>query len=47
MSNTYILVKQLIKLKKTEGLAHKVDVFYAAGRLTDAEYSELIALLVG
>ena len=27
--------------------ANKLDVFYAAGRLTDEQYTELMALLTG
>ena len=41
----YKTLKKLIALGKTEGLADKLDVYFALGRLTEAEYSELIALL--
>ena len=41
----FIILKALIAAGQTEGLAEKIDVFYAYGKLTDAEYLELIALL--
>lgn len=41
----YKLVKQLIKLgrKSKVELLNYCDVYYAAGRLTDEEYTELVA----
>lgn len=42
---TYNLCKKLIAVGRMD--ANKLDVFYAAGRLTDEEYTELMALLVG
>lgn len=42
---TYKLCLALIKAKRTEGLIDKVDVFYAAGRLTTEEYEHLVSLL--
>nr|DAI60050.1 MAG TPA: Short C-terminal domain [Caudoviricetes sp.] len=41
----YRICKRLIKRGQTAGLADKLDVFYAIGRITDAEYKELIELL--
>lgn len=41
----YRTLKKLIQTGKTEGLAEKLDVYYALGRLTEAEYTELMALL--
>lgn len=41
----YKTLKKLIASGKTEGLAEKLDVYFALGRLTEAEYSELMALL--
>lgn len=41
----YRTLKKLIQTGKTEGLAEKLDVYFALGRLTEAEYSELMALL--
>ena len=40
---TYNLCKKLIALGKLE--AKMLDVYYAAGRLTDEQYTELMALL--
>jgi hypothetical protein len=41
----YRTCKRLIERGQTTGLADKLDVFYAIGRITDAEYKELIELL--
>ena len=41
----YRTLKRMIERGQTEGLEEKIDVFYAAGKLTEAEYNELIALL--
>lgn len=41
----YRTLKRLIELGRTDGLETKIDVFYAAGKLTDDEYDELINLL--
>ena len=41
----YRICKRLIEHGQTTGLADKLDVFYAIGRITDAEYKELIELL--
>lgn len=43
----YRTLKRLIELGRTEGLAEKLDVFYAADKLSEAEYSELTAMLGG
>lgn len=43
-----ILVKLLlamIEAGRTEGLAEKIDVFYAAGKITDEEYQMLLEAL--
>lgn len=40
---TYVLCKRLIAMGKMT--AQKLDVYYAAGRLTDEEYAELMGLL--
>lgn len=42
---TYRLCIALINAGKTDGLADKVDVFYAAGRLSATEYSDIIQRL--
>lgn len=41
----YRLISRLIGLGQTDGLEHKIDVFYAAGKLSDDEYAALISLL--
>lgn len=38
-------LKRLIERGHTEGLAEKIDIFYAAGKLSEEEYNELIAML--
>lgn len=39
------VLKALISAKRTDGLTEKIDVFYAAGKLSGAEYAELASLL--
>lgn len=39
------ICKRLIERGQTDGLAEKIDVFYALGRITEAEYKELTELL--
>lgn len=41
----YRTIKRLIELGNTQGLAEKLDVFYAVGKLTESEYTELTDLL--
>ena len=41
----YRTLKRLIEKGQTEGLEEKLDIFFAAGKLTQAEYNELIELL--
>lgn len=41
----YRTCKRLIERGQTAGLADKLDVFYAIGRITEAEYKKLIELL--
>lgn len=41
----YRTIKRMIENGLTDGLEHKIDVFYAAGKLTDDEYSELTGML--
>lgn len=41
----YRILKRLIGMGKTEGLEEKIDVFYAAGKLTESEYNELTGLI--
>lgn len=41
----YRVLLRLIEKGLTDDLEDKIDVFYAAGKLTESEYNELIALL--
>ena len=34
-----------IERGQTNGLEEKIDIFFAAGKLTESEYQELIAML--
>lgn len=43
----YRTLKRMIERGQTDGLAEKIDIFYALGRITDAEYKELIEMLTG
>lgn len=38
-------LKRMIERGATDGIEAKMDVFYAAGKLTSEEYTELVALL--
>lgn len=41
----YRTCKRMIERGNTKGMAEKLDVFYAADKLTEDEYKELTALL--
>ena len=41
----YRTLKRMIERDQTEGLEEKLDIFFAASKLTEAEYSELMGLL--
>ena len=41
----YRMLKRLIELGKAEGLEERIDVFFAAGKITEDQYNELIELL--
>lgn len=41
----YRTLKRMIERGQTEGIEEKLDIFYAASKLTEAEYSELIGML--
>ena len=43
----YRTLKRMIERGNTEGIAEKLDIFFAADKLTEAEYSELTAMLEG
>ncbi len=41
----YRTLKRMIERGQTGGMAEKLDIFYAADKITEAEYTELTALL--
>ena len=41
----YRTLKRMIERGRTDGIAEKLDIFYAADKLTEAEYTELTGLL--
>lgn len=41
----YRTLKALITKGKTDGLTEKIDIFFAAGKLTESEYNELNEML--
>ena len=41
----YRTLKRMIERGQTEGLEEKLDIFFAAGKLTESEYSELMGQL--
>ena len=43
----YRMLKRLIELGKTEGLEERIDVFFAAGKITEDQYNELMESLRG
>ena len=41
----YRTLKRMIERGQTDGLEEKIDIFFAANKLTGSEYQELIAKL--
>lgn len=41
----YRTLKRMIEKKQTAGMAEKLDVFYAADKITEDEYTELTEML--
>ena len=41
----YRTLKRIIERGQTDGLEEKIDIFFAASKLTESEYQELIAML--
>ena len=41
------MLKRLIELGKIEGLEERIDVFFAAGKITEDQYNELMESLRG
>ena len=41
----YRTLKRMIERGQTDGMETKIDIFFAAGKLTEEEYTELIGML--
>ena len=41
----YRTLKRMIERGNTEGMSEKLDVFYAADKLTQEQYNELMGML--
>lgn len=41
----YRTLKRMIERGQTNGMAEKLDIFFAADKLTEAEYTELVSML--
>ncbi len=41
----YRTLKRMIERGQTAGIETKLDIFFAAGKLTEEEYQELIGML--
>lgn len=41
----YRTLKRMIERGNTDGMAEKLDIFFAANKLSEAEYQELTAML--
>lgn len=41
----YRTLKRMIERGQTDGLEEKIDIFFAANKLTGSKYEELVAML--
>ena len=41
----YRTLKRMIERGQTDGIESKMDIFFAAGKLTESEYTELLGML--
>ena len=41
----YRVLKRMIERGQIEGMAEKLDVFYATGKITESQYTELTQML--
>ena len=41
----YRTLRRMIERGQTAGMEDKLDIFYAADKITEAQYNELLALL--
>lgn len=38
-------LKRMIERGQTEGIEEKIDIFYAANKITESQYNELLEML--
>ena len=43
----YRTLKRMIERGQTDGIEERIDIFYAAGKITETEYQELTGMLNG
>jgi len=41
----YLVLLKMIKKGSVDGLAEKIDIFFAAGKITEEQYAELSSML--
>lgn len=41
----YRTLKRMIERGQTEGIEGKLDIFFAAGKISETEYQELVGML--
>jgi len=41
----YLVLLKMIKKGSADGLAEKIDIFFAAGKITEKQYAELSSML--
>ena len=41
----YRTLKRMIERGQTDGMEEKLDIFFAANKISESEYTELIAML--
>lgn len=41
----YRTLKRMIEKGQTEGLSEKIDIFFATGKISEVEYTELMGML--
>ena len=41
----YRTLKRMIEKGQTEGLEEKIDIFFAIGKISEVEYTELMGML--
>lgn len=41
----YRVLKRMIENGQTDGIEEKIDVFFATGKLSEPEYTELVGML--